>query len=163
LGRSYVAVDYQRQRLPLFLLWEGIIQMLSNFKEAKYIIGPVSMSNDYQALSKELVIEFIQKNFGDEEMSKLVRPRTKIRNAVKKVDKEALILAAGGEIKKFDRLLAAIEPMGKTMPVLYKKYLAQNAKILAFNRDRKFNDAIDAFMMLDIQNLPSEKSAKLNR
>ena len=163
LGRSYVAVDYQRQRLPLFLLWEGIIQMLSNFKEAKYIIGPVSMSNDYQALSKELVIEFIQKNFGDEEMSKLVRPRTKIRNAVKKVDKEALILAAGGEIKKFDRLLAAIEPMGRTMPVLYKKYLAQNAKILAFNRDRKFNDAIDAFMILDIQNLPSEKSAKLNR
>lgn len=163
LGRSYVAVEYQRQRLPLFLLWEGIIQMLSNFKEAKYIIGPVSMSNDYQALSKELVIEFIQKNFGDEEMSKLVRPRTKIRNAVKKVDKEALILAAGGEIKKFDRLLAAIEPMGRTMPVLYKKYLAQNAKILAFNRDRKFNDAIDAFMILDIQNLPSEKSAKLNR
>jgi putative hemolysin len=163
LGRSYVAVEYQRQRLPLFLLWEGIIQMLSNFKEAKYIIGPVSMSNDYQALSKELVIEFIQKNFGDEEMSKLVRPRTKIRNAVKKVDKEALILAAGGEIKKFDRLLAAIEPMGRTMPVLYKKYLAQNAKILAFNRDRKFNDAIDAFMILDIQNLPSEKADKLNR
>lgn len=163
LGRSYVAVEYQRQRLPLFLLWEGIIQMLSNFKEAKYIIGPVSMSNDYQALSKELVIEFIQKNFGDENLSQLVKPRTKIRNAVKKVDKEALILAAGGEIKKFDRLLAAIEPMGKTMPVLYKKYLAQNAKILAFNLDRKFNDAIDAFMILDIQNLPSEKSAKLNR
>jgi len=163
LGRSYVAVEYQRQRLPLFLLWEGIIQMLSNFKEAKYIIGPVSMSNDYQALSKELVIEFIQKNFGDENLSQLVKPRTKIRNAVKKVDKEALILAAGGEIKKFDRLLAAIEPMGRTMPVLYKKYLAQNAKILAFNRDRKFNDAIDAFMILDIQNLPSEKSAKLNR
>jgi putative hemolysin len=163
LGRSYVAVEYQRQRLPLFLLWEGIIQMLSNFKEAKYIIGPVSMSNDYQALSKELVIEFIQKNFGDENLSQLVKPRTKIRNAVKKVDKEALILAAGGEIKKFDRLLAAIEPMGKTMPVLYKKYLAQNAKILAFNRDRKFNDAIDAFMILDIQNLPTEKADKIAR
>ena len=163
LGRSYVAVEYQRQRLPLFLLWEGIIQMLSNFKEAKYIIGPVSMSNDYQALSKELVIEFIQKNFGDENLSQLVKPRTKIRNAVKKVDKEALILAAGGEIKKFDRLLAAIEPMGRTMPVLYKKYLAQNAKILAFNRDRKFNDAIDAFMILDIQNLPTEKADKIAR
>ena len=163
LGRSYVAVEYQRQRLPLFLLWEGIIHMLSNFKEAKYIIGPVSMSNDYQALSKELVIEFIQKNFGDENLSQLVKPRTKIRNAVKKVDKEALILAAHGEIKKFDRLLSAIEPMGKTMPVLYKKYLAQNAKILAFNRDRKFNDAIDAFMILDIQNLPTEKAEKIAR
>ena len=110
-----------------------------------------------------MVIEFIQKNFGDENLSQLVKPRTKIRNAVKKVDKEALILAAGGEIKKFDRLLAAIEPMGKTMPVLYMKYLAQNAKILAFNRDRKFNDAIDAFMILDIQNLPTEKADKIAR
>jgi hypothetical protein len=163
LGRSYVAVEYQRQRLPLFLLWEGIIQMLSNFKEAKYIIGPVSMSNDYQALSKELVIAFVEMNFGDEELSHLVKPRTKIKNSVKKVDMEALILASGGEIKKFDRLLAEIEPMGKTMPVLYRKYLAQNAKILAFNRDRKFNDAIDAFMILDIQNLPSEKAERLNR
>jgi hypothetical protein len=49
------------------------------------------------------------------------------------------------------------------MPVLYKKYLAQNAKILAFNRDRKFNDAIDAFMILDIQNLPTEKADKIAR
>ncbi len=163
LGRSYVDVDYQRQRLPLFLLWEGIIQLLSNFSEAKYIIGPVSMSNDYQTLSKELVIDFIQKNFGDNELSKWVKPRTKIKTAINKVDKEALVLSAGGEIRKFDRLLAAIEPMGRTMPILYKKYLAQNAKILAFNLDRKFNDAIDAFMILDIENLPTEKAEKINR
>jgi putative hemolysin len=163
LGRSFVSVGYQRQRLPLFLLWEGIIQLLSNFKETKYIIGPVSMSNDYQALSKELVIEFIQKNYGDESLSKMVKPRLKIKVSNNQVDKEALILPAGAEIRKFDKLLAEIEPMGKTMPILYKKYLAQNAKILAFNRDRKFNDAIDAFMILDIQNLPSEKAEKLNR
>jgi putative hemolysin len=163
LGRSFVSVGYQRQRLPLFLLWEGIIQLMSDFKETKYIIGPVSMSNDYQALSKELVIEFIQKNYGDESLAKMVKPRLKIKVSNNQVDKEALILPAGAEIRKFDKLLAEIEPMGKTMPILYKKYLAQNAKILAFNRDRKFNDAIDAFMILDIQNLPSEKSAKLNR
>jgi putative hemolysin len=163
LGRSFVCVGYQRQRLPLFLLWEGIIQLLSDFKETKYIIGPVSMSNDYQALSKELVIEFIQKNYGDESLAKMVKPRLKIKVSNNQVDKEALILPAGAEIRKFDKLLAEIEPMGKTMPILYKKYLAQNAKILAFNRDRKFNDAIDAFMILDIQNLPSEKADKLNR
>jgi hypothetical protein len=163
LGRSFVSVEYQRQRLPLFLLWEGIIQLLSNFKETKYIIGPVSMSNDYQTLSKELVIEFVQANYGDEVLSKLVRPRTKIKNTISQEDREALILTSRGEIRKFDKLLSEIEPMGKTMPILYKKYLAQNAKILAFNRDRKFNDAIDAFMILDIQNLPNEKADKINR
>lgn len=163
LGRSFVSLDYQRQRLPLFLLWEGIIQLLSNFQETKYIIGPVSMSNDYQTLSKELVIEFVQTNYGDPILSKLVRPRTKIKNTISQEDREALILTSRGEIRKFDKLLSEIEPMGKTMPILYKKYLAQNAKILAFNRDRKFNDAIDAFMILDIQNLPTEKADKIAR
>ena len=93
----------------------------------------------------------------------MVRPRTRIKNTISQEDREALILTAKGEIRKFDKLLAEIEPLGKTMPVLYKKYLAQNAKILAFNRDRKFNDAIDAFMILDIQNLPTEKADKIAR
>jgi hypothetical protein len=58
------------------------------------------------------------------------------------------------DLKKVDKIIAEIEPMGLQMPVLYKKYLAQNAKIIAFNRDPLFNDAIDAFMVLDIEQMP---------
>jgi hypothetical protein len=47
--------------------------------------------------------------------------------------------------------------MGLSMPILYKKYLAQNAKIIAFNRDPLFNNAIDGFMMLDVEKMPREK------
>lgn len=153
LGRSFVVSKYQKQRWPLFLLWQGITIFTKHFSEVKYIIGPVSMSDRYQKLSKELMIQFLLDQFGDKELSSWVKPRHKV---VMKdiVDREALLLNVKKEIKQLDRLIAQIEPMGMSMPVLYKKYLAQNAKLLAFNRDPLFNDAIDGFMILDIENMP---------
>jgi hypothetical protein len=73
------------------------------------------------------------------------------------IDRDALLLTVKKEIKQMDKLIGQIEPMGLSMPVLYKKYLAQNAKILAFNRDPLFNNAIDGFMILDIEKMPREK------
>ena len=42
------------------------------------------------------------------------------------------------------------------MPVLLKKYLKLNAKILAFNIDPKFNNALDGLLILDILEVPEE-------
>lgn len=39
------------------------------------------------------------------------------------------------------------------MPVLYKKYFQQNAKIIGFNRDPLFNDALDGFMVVKADEL----------
>jgi hypothetical protein len=46
---------------------------------------------------------------------------------------------------------------------LLKRYLAQNARILAFNHDPKFNDALDGFMVLDLQDLPEGTVENLRR
>jgi putative hemolysin len=153
LGRSFVVSKYQRQRWPLFLLWQGITIFMDHFKDVKYIIGPVSMSDQYKRLSKELMIQFLLQEYGDEKLSAWVRPRNKV---VMKdlIDRDALLLTVKKEIKQMDKLIGQIEPMGLSMPVLFKKYLAQNAKILAFNRDPLFNNAIDGFMILDIENMP---------
>ena len=40
------------------------------------------------------------------------------------------------------------------MPVLIKKYIKQNAKVIAFNVDPNFNDAIDGLMYIRISDLP---------
>jgi putative hemolysin len=156
LGRSFVVSKYQRQRWPLFLLWQGITIFIDHFKDVKYIIGPVSMSDQYQRLSKELMIQFLLEEYGDKDLAKILKPRNKV---VMKdvVDREALLLTVKKEIKEMDKLIGQIEPMGLSMPILYKKYLAQNAKIIAFNRDPLFNNAIDGFMILDIEKMPKEK------
>ena len=48
----------------------------------------------------------------------------------------------GDDVKRLDRILADIERSDAWCPVLLKKYLHQNARILGFNRDPKFNDRI---------------------
>jgi putative hemolysin len=163
LGRSFVVKDYQRHRLSLFLLWKGILFYLLANQNLRYIIGPVSISNQYQEVSKELIIEFIKRNYFDHDLAQHVSPRHAFKPKVKNVDTEALLEASKDDIKKMDRIISDIEPSSFTMPVLLKKYLQQNARILAFNSDPKFNNALDGLMLLDLQNLPEDTVENLRR
>lgn len=163
LGRSFIVQEYQKHRLSLFLLWKGILFYLLANPRFRYIIGPVSISNNYQEVSKELIIQFIERNYFDHELSKYVEPRNAFRPKTKNVDTAALLEASSSDIKKMDKIIADIEPSSFTMPVLLKKYLQQNAKILAFNADPKFNNALDGLMLLDLQNLPTDTVETLKR
>lgn len=163
LGRSFIVKDYQKHRLSLFLLWKGILFYLLSNARFRYIIGPVSISNSYQAVSKELIIQFIRKNYFDEELSKLVEPRNAFRPKIRNVDTDVLIDASQNDLKKMDKIISDIEPSSFTMPVLLKKYLQQNARILAFNSDPQFNNALDGLMLLDLQNLPEDTVETLKR
>lgn len=163
LGRSFIVQEYQRHRLSLFLLWKGILFYLISSPQYRYIIGPVSISNSYQEVSKELIIEFITKHYFDRELAKLVQPRHKFKPRVKNVDTEALIQASQADLRKMDKIISDIEPSSFTMPVLLKKYLQQNAKIMAFNCDPKFNNALDGLMYLDLNNLPEDTVETLRR
>lgn len=163
LGRSFIVQEYQKHRLSLFLLWKGILFYLLANPRFRYIIGPVSISNAYQEVSKELIIQFIERNYFDHELSKFVEPKNAFRPKVKNVDTDALIEASSSDMKKMDKIIADIEPSSFTMPVLLKKYLQQNAKILAFNADPKFNNALDGLMLLDLQNLPADTVETLKR
>jgi putative hemolysin len=163
LGRSFIVQDYQRHRLSLFLLWKGILFYLLSNPHFRYIIGPVSISNQYQEVSKELIIQFITRHHFDHNMSEHVEPRNAFRPKVKHIDTEALLQSTQADIKKMDRIISDIEPSSFTMPVLLKKYLQQNAKIIAFNCDPKFNNALDGLMYLDMMNLPADTIETLQR
>ncbi|MDA0201603.1 MAG: glycerol acyltransferase, partial [Bacteroidetes bacterium] len=53
-----------------------------------------------------------------------------------------------------DKLINDIEPKNLKVPILIKKYLKQNAKVIGFNRDRSFNNVIDALLFIAIKDLP---------
>ena len=65
LGRSFVTRDYQKKAFPLFLLWKGIMVFLLKHSGYRYLIGPVSISNDLSGFSKSLIVEFIRSYFFD--------------------------------------------------------------------------------------------------
>ncbi len=60
LGRSFVAPAYQRQRLPLYLLWRGLLLLITGHADHRYLLGPVSISGSYSEFSRKLIMEYVQ-------------------------------------------------------------------------------------------------------
>lgn len=156
LGRSFVTQEYQRKILPLFLLWKGILYFLIKNPEYRYLIGPVSISNHYSKLSKGLMIEFIKRNFYRADLAEHVTPKKKFKPKYKQVDATALLEKSGSDIRLLDQFIQEIEPERFNVPVLLKKYIKQNARIIGFNVDPKFGMALDGLMILDLNDLPTE-------
>jgi putative hemolysin len=164
LGRSFIVPEYQNKRLPLFLLWRGILAVLINNPQYSYIIGPVSISNYYSHISKSIIVAFIQRHYFDHELARFIKPKKKY-----KIEKwitqeaESLLESSGNDIKKLDKIIDDIEPAIKSAPVLLKKYIHQNARIIGFNVDPAFNQALDGLMILNMEKLPHETIDNLKR
>ncbi len=155
LGRSFIRKEYQQKHLPLFLLWRGILIFMQQNRFYRYLIGPVSISNNFSQISKVLMIQFIKKNYFNHELAKFIEPRKEFWIDPSYVDSEILINSKN-DIKDLDQLISEIEPFNNRVPVLMKKYLKQDAKILSFNIDPKFGNTLDGFMILDMVNVPDE-------
>jgi putative hemolysin len=154
LGRSYITPDYQKARLPLFLLWRGILSTLIKNPDYKYLIGPVSISNDYSKMSRSLIVAYIKRYYWNERLASMVKPRKafKLKGSFK--DVEVLVERMGTDLKDLDTILEEIDPIHARLPVLVKKYILQNAEIIGFNLDRKFSNALDGFMVLNMEDVP---------
>lgn len=154
LGRSFIVKEYQRKPLPLFLLWKGLLFFILKNTDYRYLIGPVSISNDFSKFSKSLIVEFIKKYHYNNELAKFIKPRKKfVVKPDKFVDRKLFIEAENGDVSKLDKLIFDIESTYK-FPILLKKYLQLNSKIIGFNIDPKFNNALDGLLMLDILDVP---------
>lgn len=154
LGRSFIAADYQRHRLPLYMLWRGLLLHVTAHPDHRYLIGPVSISGAYSNFSRRLIMEFVQKYHWDGDLARYVKPRNRFHVGLDTADGSALLEASGEDIKRLDQVIADVEASGSAVPVLLKRYLALNAKIIGFNRDPRFNDALDGLVVLDLTKVP---------
>lgn len=163
LGRSFIVKDYQKKAFPLFLLWKGIMLFLLRNQEYRYLIGPVSISNEFSKFSKSLIVEFIRTYFFDEEKARFIEPKKKF--VVKHdnvIDREVFINVSDHDINKIERIIMDIEP-GYRIPVLLRKYLEINGKIIGFNVDPKFNDCLDGLLIVDLYKTPPDVIKGLSR
>ena len=154
MGRAFIIKEYQQKPMPLFLLWKGIINMTIRYPEYKYLIGGVSISNQFSNFSKSLMIEFMKSHYYDPYIAQFIRPKKEYKVKLKDADKHFVFDSSKADLNKFDKIIDDIEPGSLRLPVLMKKYVKQNARIIAFNVDPKFNDAIDGLMYIEIDKLP---------
>jgi len=154
MGRAFISKDYQLKPMPLFLLWKGIVHTTLRHPEHNFLIGGVSISNQFTDFSKSLMIEFMKSHYYDPYVAQYIHPKKEFRVKLKDADKDFIFDEAEADLVKFDKLIDEIEPGTLRLPVLIKKYIKQNARVVAFNVDPLFNNAIDGLMYIRIADLP---------
>jgi len=150
LGRSFICPAYQRSYAPLLLLWKGLAQVVFRNPRYKSLFGPVSINNDYQTVSRQLMAAFLQLNNFKPELAALVKARNPVRLTPAKIfDPDTFSQAVTG-LDGISELIADIEAEQKGIPVLLKQYLKLGGKLLGFNIDPNFSDVLDGLIWVDL-------------
>lgn len=154
MGRAFIIKEYQQKPMPLFLLWRGIIHTTLRYPEHKYLLGGVSISNQFSDFSKSLMIEFMKSNYYDPYIAQYIHPKKEFKVKLKDADKDFIFDEAESDLNKFDKIIDELEPGNLRLPVLIKKYIKQNARLVAFNVDPLFNNSVDGLMYIRIADIP---------
>lgn len=147
LGRSFVRPEYQRETAPLALLWKGIASYVAARPRYRMLFGPVSISNAYDSMSRDLLMRFLEMNRYLSDLGRWVRPRN--RYSPGRISGPLVNLTARG-VEEVDALIREIEADGKGAPVLLRQYLRLDARLLGFNLDPEFGDVLDGLMLVDL-------------
>ena len=100
------------------------------------------------------MIEFMKSNYWDPYVAQYISPKKEFKVKLKDADKEFIFDETKADLNKFDRMINEVEPGNLRLPVLIKKYIKQNAKVVAFNVDPLFNNSVDGLMYIRIADLP---------
>jgi putative hemolysin len=163
LGRSFVVKEYQRKPMPLFLLWKGILYFTLKNPEYRYLMGPVSVSDDYSTTSKEMIIKFIMAHHFDWKLAKSITPRNSYKFKTEDQNLNIIMQTMDNDINSLDKFIGDVDELNSGLPVLLKKYIKLNAKIIGFNVDPKFNNCLDGLIALDLCDIPPNTIESLSK
>lgn len=138
LGRSFITLPYQRKTFPLYLLWYGIFKIVQLNPWCKYLYGPVSISNDLCKKEKDRIVSYVNKHHKHNIYSSYVSSKNKYT-----VDSDYNFEQDNPDFKNLK------------LPVLFRKYIHINGKIIEFNVDPLFNNSLDGFLLLDFSKIPN--------
>lgn len=146
LGRSFIRPEYQRSFSALLLLWRGIGEFVVRHPQYRYLLGPVSISAQYQPLSRAVIASYLWQQKRHPRLSGLVRPRKPFRTPLRHRQ-------AARDLRDLDEvsaLVAHLEGDQKGVPVLLRQYLKLGASVLGLNVDPQFSNVLDALVVVDL-------------
>ncbi len=147
VGRSFVRPEHQRNYSSLMLLWKGIGAYVARHPRYRVLFGPVSISNDYHPVSQQIIVRFLQRNSMEPKRASLVKPRRPFRS---KHGEAQLVDLNVSDLRIITSLLSTVEDVDVGIPVILRQYLKLNGRILGFNVDPDFNNAIDCLLWVDL-------------
>lgn len=151
MGRSFIAAEYQRKHAALGLLWKGIGTFVARNPQYNILFGPVSIDRGYDAVSKDLMIQFLRQRKRDPELAPKVKPKhPPQRRSSLKASEKKILGSPVLEIEDVSALVMEVERGSKGVPILLRHYLKLNARLLGFNVDPEFSNALDGLMVVDL-------------
>ncbi|WED22172.1 lysophospholipid acyltransferase family protein [Vibrio sp. JC009] len=153
MGRSVIGAEYQRSMSPLLLLWKGIATYIHRNPQYTHLFGPVSISNDYSHEARQLLAETMTLHHYDVESAKCVTASNPLETHSSLWNTS--LLTALGDLQLLSRVIARLDE-GKGVPVLLRQYICLNGKLVCFNVDPAFNDALDGLIVVDLRKVPQK-------
>jgi putative hemolysin len=151
LGRSFIRAEYQRQYAPLLLLWKGIARLLATQSDTAVLFGAVSISNEYNKASREMIYRFFEARIQEDELAGFIEPRHPFRPAgLRPWDCRAMCHALR-DLEELSQPITDVETDGKGLPILLRQYAKIGGKLLGFNVDRKFSNVLDGLVVVDLR------------
>ncbi len=157
LGRSFVSLEYQKEALPLMLLLKGLMHSMMRYPDAKYFIGPVSISNSYPKFYQSLMVYYLENKHSAMISENAAAPTTPFEPDYLKINPKDLLRRKMDNFEKFDRFLMRLSDNTYRVPTLVKKYMKVNARIICFNVDPLFNYSLDGLIILKLTDYPREE------
>jgi len=150
LGRSFVRAEYQRSFSPLMLLWKGIGQFIVRHPHYRYLFGPVSISDEYTTMSRQLMVAFLEVNHYETELAKQVKARQPMRWQTRPETDPRKCACRVANLDELAALIVELEQGSKGIPILLKQYLNLGARLLGFNVDPEFSNVVDGLILVDL-------------
>ncbi|MDD1784293.1 lysophospholipid acyltransferase family protein [Enterovibrio sp. ZSDZ35] len=154
MGRSVIDEKYQRSLTALLLLWKGIAEYVYRNPHITTLYGPVSISNDYPLKARRLLAECLSIHHYDDDMAQLVKPTTPLETS-SPVPWHTSMLSALGDVQLLSKVVGRMSS-GLGVPVLLRQYLGLNGKLVCFNVDPAFNNALDGLIVVDLRKVPAK-------
>jgi len=163
LGRSFVQPRYWGTR-ALDYLWYGIGAYLNKNPDINYMFGPVSLSENYPKVAKDIILNFFDIYFGDK--NNLVNAKL----AYNFKSDESLLSMLNAELTKndyksdFKTVKKLLKNFDTTIPVLYKQYseICDEGGITfcAYNLDEDFSSCVDSFIIVDVKKIKKSQQER---
>lgn len=160
MGRAFVRKEYQGSYRPLLLLWKGIGAYVVAHPRYRYLFGPVSVDNEYQTMSHQLLMQFLKEHSFKPEFAELVEPKTPFKfRPIQAWDTKALSTVVD-DVQEVSSLIDDIERKERGVPVLLRQYLKLGGELLGFYVDPDFSNVVGGLILVDL--LKTDRSI-LNR
>lgn len=153
IGRAFVPPQFQRSVEPLFLLWQGIGRVVAKSPEHRFLFGAVSISKTYP---EELRAMILQELVGLREQcpqARMLALPVSAKNPAAFVSDRSLSGLISTDrtmsMSEIDHRIRSLDPEGRGVPVLFKRYLELGGSFVAFHDDLGFG-SIACLAVLDL-------------